>query len=114
MNTLVFLYVLSSVYTTDVKPMPDYNTCKAAMAVLKKAATENTMTSGIERAECYTVKDDMTVLNSREVEEERRNAELDWVASETKTESSRRIEVKDPSKSVKLQQFLKDQENAHE
>jgi len=117
MNTLVFLYVLGSIYTVDVKPMPDYKTCRAAQAVLEKATAEQKYNDGPNKTECYIVdesKGGFVVISGRDLELQRQSAELDRLSRETTVKLTHQVEVNDPSKSVKLQQFLKDQENAHE
>lgn len=122
MNAMVFLYILSSVYTVDIKEMPDYKTCRAAMAVLDKATADNRYTSGPKKVDCYIVdegKGGFIVLNGRDVELERQRAEfarseIERLSRETTTETPREIKVTDPSKSIKLQQFLSEQEKSHE
>lgn len=118
MNAMVFLYILSSIYTVDIKEMPDYKTCRAAVAVLEKATSDNQNNGGPKKVECYVVnegKDGFIVLNGRDIELEHERAEFARREIEILSrEYISKVNAVDPSKSIKLQQFLNDQEKSHE
>lgn len=104
MNTMVFLYILTGFHVVDVKTMPDYDTCKAALAVIEVANKEHGELAENTQADCYVVaginESAYSVTNTKKLEMLEVTRRLDELRKETeiKTEKHRLyLEQKDKS-----------------
>lgn len=113
MKTLVFLYILAG-FHSDVKLMPDEETCKAAIIALDRGDKAHGNQEDNTKADCYSVDTgDMKaqqIISDAELERQVQRIIQDQqtILNEEKRETS------DPGKALRLQQHLNDTQKARQ